>query len=98
MLPAPRGTPPRLPINSIRRSCMRSRIIVLPAVIMIIAIAGCADPTAAPHPDVTAPEAAATRSVVRTHTEFDGHVDATFYLSCVDQDTHWVGDFHAQID
>jgi hypothetical protein len=51
------------------------------------------------HPTALSPRSAAVASVAtRSHSEFDISREADFYLSCIDEMTHWVISGHVSID
>lgn len=64
--------------------------------IVAATVAACSDqPTATRSiggPSMTA------QAVSHTHAEFDVHLDAFFYLSCIDELTHWVANGHVTVD
>jgi hypothetical protein len=68
-----------------------------------LAVPGCAEGPSGPSPTLTAPQtvqavAADGGGATRTHSEFDGRLNAEFYLSCIDEITHWEGSFHVTVD
>jgi hypothetical protein len=70
-----------------------ARIHIVPAVLVVLfACAG--EPTA---PRDAAPQLAAAGA---THTQFEvsGYQSADFYLSCLDEVTHWEGPYHFVFD
>lgn len=72
-----------------------------PLLVALVISTGCTDAPTAPlrtaMPATVALQAAA-QGVTRTHSEFDGSLNADFYLSCIDEITHWEGSFHVTVD
>jgi hypothetical protein len=84
-----------MPWRSLTRLCS-------PLVVAFVMSAGCSEvPSAPPSPagmSAAAAVQAVAESATRTHSEFDGHLNADFYLSCIDEVTHWEGSFHVAVD
>ena len=59
-------------------------------------LVACSDQPA-PTAWITSPSRS-VQPVTHTHAEFDVHVDAYIYLTCINEVTHWVGTGHVTID
>ena len=82
---------------------MPSKSLSCPCSFLVLALvmsAGCTEAPSAPLSARMTPAAlrAMAQAATRTHSEFDGHLNADFYLSCIDEVTHWEGSFHATVD
>jgi hypothetical protein len=80
-----------------RRSFTRLRALLVTGA--LLGSAACVDGPAALNPALVPTEAvSAAKGATRTHSEFDGQLNADFYLSCIDEVTHWEGSFHVTVD
>lgn len=61
-------------------------------------LTACADAPTALHPLTPGAPAASVSGATRTHSELNGSLDSDFYLSCIDEVTHWQGSFTVTTD